>query len=152
MKIACIIQARLGSTRLPCKVMLDISGKPLLSILLHQVSQSSLINQIIVATTTLPQDDVISDYCHELDIDCFRGPSDNVLERYRQAALHFNADIIVRITADCPLIDPAIIDLAIQTFLDQDSSCELVTNRFPLTYIDGMDVDMNSNPNIEQQV
>lgn len=109
-KIIAIIQARMRSTRLPRKVLKSILGKPMLERMLERVKQAKLLNEIIVATSTNKADDSIIQLTNKLGIHSFRGSETNVLDRYYQAATKFKADIIVRLTADCPLIDPKIID------------------------------------------
>ena len=116
--IGVIIQARLGSTRLPGKIMMPIKEKPLLYYTLNQVKHCKSISKIIVATTNLEEDDVIVNYVKLLNLDIFRGNAENVLDRYFQCAKEFNLDIIVRVTSDCPLIDPKIIDTCVSKFLE----------------------------------
>src|SRR3989344_2350078 len=117
---AIIIQARMGSTRLPGKVMKNLAGH---EVLWHVVSRctKALADKVIVATTTKLEDDVIENFCRKNSINYFRGSSDNVLERYYLAAERHGADRIVRITSACPLIDPAVIKLCVQSFHRQNS-------------------------------
>jgi spore coat polysaccharide biosynthesis protein SpsF (cytidylyltransferase family) len=140
MKIVCIIQARMGSTRLPGKVLMNINGKPMIEYVLNQVKESKLINEIVVATTTKPDDKAIYDKVRELGYGAFQGDEDDVLERYYMAAREFNADVIVRITSDCPLIDPEVIDLVIQKYID--NPCDYCSNVQPPTFPDGLDVEV----------
>ena len=116
MKKIAIIQARLSSSRLPGKVLRDIAGEPMLARVLARVGRAKLIDQIVVATTSDEADDPISDYCQERGIDCFRGDPYDVLDRFYHCAKQFEADLIVRITADCPMIAPEEIDRVIKTF------------------------------------
>ncbi len=142
-KIVAIVQARIGSTRLPGKSMKLILGKPMLWYQLRQISKSNKINQVVVATTNRKKDKVISDYCKKNKIECFRGDEKNVLSRFFFASLQYKADIIVRLTSDCPLIDPKIIDKAINIF--QKNNYDYVSNTCPAegaTYTDGMDVEV----------
>ena len=118
--IVCIIQARMGSTRLPGKVMMRIREKPLLHYVINQVNQSKKLDNVIIATTTLAEDTQIVNYVNSLQENSFRGDAENVLNRYYECAKEYNADIIVRITADCPLIDPQIIDKCISKFQNSD--------------------------------
>src|SRR5262245_40165495 len=106
--ITAIIQARLGSTRLPGKVLKPLAGYPALWHLLNRLKYSKKLEQVVVATTTEKQDEAIEQFCLEHDVLCFRGSEDDVLDRYYQAAKLFQADPVIRITADCPLIDPVI--------------------------------------------
>ena len=114
--IVAIIQARMGSTRLPGKVMMDINNKPLLHYVINQVSNSTKIDKLIIATTTKNQDDQVVSYANSEGIEIFRGNEQDVLDRYYQCAKMYGADIIVRITSDCPLIDPKLIDKCVVEF------------------------------------
>lgn len=129
MKIVAIIQARLSSNRLPGKVLLPVAGEPMLARVYSRVRQAQLIDEIVVATTSDPPDLPIIQFCQELNIACFRGDLYDVLDRYCQAALFAQADVIVRITADCPMIAPEEIDRVIQAFLD--SGADFAANRLP---------------------
>ncbi len=142
--IGAIIQARMGSTRLPGKVMLGAAGKPLLGLLLDRLSFTTKLDRVVVATTTDPHDDVIADYCACINVPVFRGSENDVLDRYYQAAKHFGFNVIVRITSDCPLIDPGLVDEMVQFFVDHPGEYDLVTNRYPLTFPDGLDADVMS--------
>ena len=124
-----IVQARMGSSRLPGKVLADIGGKPMLARVVLRVRRARLLDQVIVATTTDPSDDPIEAYCMSAGFPCFRGDPYDVLDRYYKAALLFRADPIVRITADCPLIDPGEIDRTVLTFLDNE--VDFAANRLP---------------------
>jgi len=128
-KIVAIIQARMTSSRLPGKVLIDIAGIPMLYHVIKRVSSAKMVDQIVVATTIDPADDQIEDFCISNSILCFRGHPFDVLDRYYQAASKFQADIIVRITADCPIMDPTLIDSLIQSFLDLD--VDFAANRLP---------------------
>ena len=118
--IVCIIQARMSSTRLPGKVMMEIRGKHLLHYVINQVKQSKKLDSIVIATTTLTKDTQIVNYVNSLQENFFRGDPENVLDRYYECAKEYNADIIVRITADCPFIDHKIIDKCISKFQNGD--------------------------------
>lgn len=147
MKILCIIQARMGSKRLPGKVLLSLdpswSCSPL-SMIVSCASRSKRIWKVIVATTVLPQDDVIEDFCASHGVACFRGSSDNCLERFYDCARMClsSGDAVVRLTADCPLHDSDIIDHVIESYVD--GNYEFTTNSDPPTYPDGMDVEVMS--------
>ena len=127
--IGCIIQARIGSSRLPGKVMKKINGDiPMLKFQLDQLKFSKNIDQIIIATTTLETDNVIVDFCINNNFDYFRGESKDVLDRYYHCAIKSNFSIIVRITSDNPLIDPNIVDYVISRFVDSD--CDYMSTDF----------------------
>lgn len=115
--INAIIQARMGSTRLPGKTMKIIGGKPLIWQVVRRVNRAKKIDKVIVATTNNPEDDVIEELAKKEKWLFYRGSAENVLERYYQAAKKFNSKIIVRITSDCPLIEPKIIDKCIELFV-----------------------------------
>ena len=111
-----IIQARTTSSRLPGKVLQDISGQPMLVHVVERTLRAELVDQAVVATTTDPSDDPIVELCKKRGYACFRGSLHDVLDRFYQAACQFEAGVIVRITADCPLIDPRLIDLTLRAF------------------------------------
>lgn len=118
--IVAIIQARLGSTRLPGKILMKINNKTILNYVIDQVKNSKKIDKIIVATTSKKQDDEIAKLSLVYGVDIFRGNENDVLDRYYQCAKKFHADTIVRITSDCPLIDPTLIDNCILEFEKND--------------------------------
>lgn len=139
--IEVIIQARMGSARLPGKVMMDLCGKPVLGHIIERVKQAKLVDDIVVVTSTLKGDDVICSYLNEIGVKCFRGDEADVLSRYYYAVKQFPADAIVRITADCPLIDPNIIDEIINCFTN--SICKYVSNTVgKRTYPRGLDCEI----------
>ena len=115
-----IVQARMGSTRLPGKIMMLVRNKPLLHYHISQVLQSKKIDKLIIATTDLSQDDQIVKFVDMYGIEVFRGNEEDVLDRYFQCAKEFKLDIIVRITSDCPLIDPEIIDKCVEKFENEN--------------------------------
>ena len=117
-KIA-ILQARMSSSRLPGKVLQEISGRPLLQYMLERLQGSKQIDSLVLATTTDPSDDVLEGFCQKLRLPCYRGSLHDVLDRFYQAAARFSADVVIRLTADCPLIDPQLLDLTIAVFLGE---------------------------------
>jgi spore coat polysaccharide biosynthesis protein SpsF len=119
-----IIQARMSSSRLPGKVLMDIAGRPLLEHMLARTMRARSVDSIVVATTTDPSDDVLEQFCLAKAVPCFRGSLLDVLDRMYLAASHFHADVITRLTADCPLIDPTIIDLTVAAFFGQPLSLD----------------------------
>ena len=142
--IGAIIQARMGSTRLPGKIMLPILNKPVLEHLIDRVKKSSNIDEIIVATSNNKNDDIIEKFCETQKIKCFRGSEKDVLLRYFEAAKKFSIDIIVRLTSDTPLLDPKEIDKVILKY--NENKYDFVSNLFPLprTYPDGYNVEVFS--------
>ena len=144
--IGVIIQARMGSTRLPGKVLMTIGDTPLLKVMINRVKQTKQITKIVVATSTSPLDDEIVEFCNSNGIDSFRGSENDVLSRYYECSMSHNFDIIVRLTADCPLIDPLIVDQVISLF--KQSGADYASNTIPLdssTYPDGSDVEVFSH-------
>jgi spore coat polysaccharide biosynthesis protein SpsF len=142
MKIGAIIQARMSSTRLPGKVMADIAGKPLLEWVVRRTKQAKSVSLVMVATSDGPRDDVIERFCERTRTACFRGSEQDVLDRYYQSAKSFSPDAVVRITADCPLIDPMVIDTVVRVF--QESNYDYVSNTIVPTYPDGLDTEVFS--------
>ncbi|CCU83507.1 cytidylyltransferase domain-containing protein [Mesotoga sp. BH458_6_3_2_1] len=139
--VAAIIQARLGSTRSPGKTMKLIGNKPLLEYSVDRAKQARYIDKVIVATTTSNIDDLISEWCKEKGIDFLRGSEDDVLDRYFQTASNFKADIIVRVTSDCPFVDPEVMDLLILT--QKVLSADYVSNRLKKrTWPHGLDIEV----------
>jgi len=108
-----IIQARMSSSRLPGKVLLDIAGEPMLARVVERAQRAKFVDKVIVATTTDPSDDPVGEFCTEHGYDFTRGSLHDVLDRYYQSARQFDADVIVRLTADCPVLDPEVVDQTI---------------------------------------
>ena len=147
--IGCIIQARMGSSRLPGKTLMKLNqNNTVLDFVVNQLSFSTLIDKIIIATTDLEQDDVIEQTAKNLEIQCFRGNSDDVLDRYYNCAKEFEIDNIVRITSDCPLIDPEIIDEVIRKY--KSENYDYFTNTLIRTYPIGTDVEVFSFETLEK--
>jgi spore coat polysaccharide biosynthesis protein SpsF len=142
MRTVAIIQARMGSTRLPGKTLQDLGGKTVLMRVVERVLRMQRINDLSVATTTNEGDDGIVEMCRENGVHAFRGSDEDVLDRYYQAACLFNADAIVRITADCPLIDPEVSDHVVQQFLDLRP--DYASNALRRTYPRGLDTEVIS--------
>lgn len=140
--IVTVIQARTGSSRLPNKVMLPLLGKPLLVRLVERVQAAELVGTVVVATTTDPQDDVIEALCQEEGLLCFRGRPTDLLDRHYQAGRQFNADAVVKIPSDVPLIDPKIIDKVLGVYLGNPDTYDYVSNLHPPSYPDGNDVEV----------
>ncbi len=139
-----IVQARMGSSRLPGKVLLDIAGEPMLVRVVERVRRAGSVDLVVVATTTGAEDNPLADLCLERGYPVYRGSLHDVLDRFYQAARAHLADVIVRITADCPLIDPHVIDDTVQAFLS--SGADFAANRLPppwqRTYPIGLDVEV----------
>ncbi len=140
--IVAIVQARMGSTRFPGKSMAEICGRPMLWHVVNRVRGSRLVNKVVVATTDRPSDDPIAVLCQGEDIPYFRGSEDDVLDRFYRAAQAYSADVVVRITSDCPLIDPAVVDEIVSRF--KESDCDYVSNTLRYTFPDGLDTEVFS--------
>lgn len=140
MKVVAIVQARMGSTRLPDKVMRRILGVPMIELLLTRLAKSCQIDQIILATSTDPRNTPLVEHVQKLGYTCVRGSEDDVLGRYLLAARHAQADVVVRITGDCPLIDPVMVDQAITQF--KADGVDYLSNASPATYPDGLDTEV----------
>ena len=149
--IVAIIQARMGSTRLSGKVLMEIDGVPLLELMMSRVAKSELLDKVVIATSTLPKDDRIEKFCQKGNYECFRGSENDVLSRYYECAKIFNADVIVRMTADCPLIDPEILDEVISDYFNK--KVDYAANTVPpktSTFPDGSDVEVFSFEALEK--
>ena len=142
-----IVQARMNSSRLPGKVMRSILGQPMLKLQLNRIRQANNLDLLVVATTTQTQDESIARLARKLNILVFRGSQDNVLDRYYQAVQTYQAGTIIRLTADCPLIDPQIIDQAITIF--RSKKYDFVTNTLVDTFPRGMDVEVFSSQTLQ---
>jgi spore coat polysaccharide biosynthesis protein SpsF len=157
MNICVIIQARMASSRLPGKVLLDLGGKPMLEWVVERSRRAETVNQVVVATTVDPSDDPVFAFCKQHEVQVVRGSVYDVLDRYYQTAKHNDADIIIRVTADCPLIDPVLIDEAVNLlFSDPDLNhshqkhpkpqYDFAANRLPppwgRTYPIGLDIEV----------
>jgi spore coat polysaccharide biosynthesis protein SpsF len=147
-KVVAIIQARMGSSRLPGKVLLDIAGETMLDRVVKRCQMASSIDQVIVATTEDPSDDALEHFCRGKNYIYFRGSLHDVLDRYYQAARMFQASVVVRVTADCPLIDPAVIDQVVGALFAGHPvpQWDFTTNRLPppwkRSYPVGLDVEV----------
>jgi glutamate-1-semialdehyde 2,1-aminomutase len=140
MKIVAIVQARMGSTRLPNKVMKPIAGVPMIELLLARLAKSKQIDQIVLATSTDEHNTPLVEHVQKLGYVCVRGSESDVLDRYLIAARHVQADVVVRITGDCPLIDPKLVDQVITQF--KTESVDYLSNIAPPSYPDGLDTEV----------
>lgn len=140
MKRVAIIQARMGSTRLPGKVLADIAGRPMLARVVERVRTCADIDDVVIATTERSDDDPVAGLAGELSVQCHRGSTDDVLSRYVGAARASNADVIVRVTADCPLLDPGVVGRVVRALLE-DPPCDYAANVLERTYPRGLDAE-----------
>lgn len=150
MKVVCIIQARVGSTRLPGKVLKNICNKTILEHDIDRLKRVKNINKIVIATTTLEKDNVLVEELERLDVTYYRGSEENVLSRYYYAAKENNADIVVRVTSDCPLIDSEVTEKIIQYYLDNTVKYDYVSNTIDRTYPRGLDTEVFSFKALEK--
>jgi spore coat polysaccharide biosynthesis protein SpsF len=152
LRVIAIIQGRMSSSRLPGKILADIAGQPMLQRVFVRTSRAASVTETIFATTTDPSDDPVAEYCDFSGIPFTRGSLYDVLDRYYQTAKQAKADVVVRITADCPAIDPALIDDVLNILLEGEY--DFVCNRLPppwhRTYPIGLDVEACTFPVLEQ--
>jgi len=134
----------MGSTRLPGKIMMDLMGKPVLQRLFERAKRSRLLDEIVVATSVGPKDDIIEGFCESTGISCFRGDEEDVLSRILGALKNHGADVGVELFGDCPLIDPGIIDQHVSFFLDNLGKYDFVGNDLKSTYPAGTEVEVYS--------
>lgn len=150
MKVVAIVQARMGSTRLSGKVLEDLMGSTMLERVINRTRRARSLDATVVATTTRPADDVIDSLCEKHGWPCFRGSEEDVLDRYYRAATVQQADAIVRITSDCPLIEPQVIDQAVNEFISSYHEVDYVSNTLTRTYPRGLDVEVMSFDALEK--
>ena len=144
LNVVTIVQARTDSSRLPGKVLLPLMGKPVLARMLERLQAAKLTGAIVVATTTDRGDDSIEALCNAEDYPCFRGHPIDLLDRHYRTAQWLEADVVVKIPSDCPLIDPQIIDQVIDAYLQRAGQVDYVSNLHPATFPDGNDVEVMS--------
>jgi len=140
MKIGAVIQARMGSSRLPGKVLADLAGAPMLAHVVGRARRASRLDDVIVATSVAASDDAVAEWCAAHGVACVRGSEADVLDRYHQAAMEHGLDAVVRLTADCPLLDPAVVDAVVAEFASGDY--DYVSNTQPPTFPDGLDTEV----------
>lgn len=150
MNIVTIVQARTTSSRLPGKVLMKIFDITVLELMMERLMRSRLAGTIVVATTTDAEDDSIEAICRQKEYFCFRGDKNDLLDRHYQAAKKYNADVVLKIPSDCPLIDAQVIDKVIHYFLDNQDKFDYVSNLHPATYPDGNDVEVMTMQALEK--
>lgn len=143
-KVGVVIQARMGSTRLPGKVMKLLGDRPVLWHVVERVKQSKLIDMIIVATTNSDEDNTIVEFCKKNSINYYRGSEKDVLDRYYKTAKYYKLDAIIRVTSDCPIIDSIVIDKLVKTYLDNKEQLDYVSNSMIRTYPRGLECSIFS--------
>ncbi|CAG1014271.1 partial adenosylcobinamide-phosphate guanylyltransferase, partial [Anaerolineae bacterium] len=148
MKVVALVQARMGSTRLPNKVMKPIGGIPMIELLLSRLSRAKEVDQIVVATSVDERNQPLVDHIHKLGYACEQGSENDVLDRFVQAARKHEADVVVRITGDCPLVDYELVDEVIRRF--KSAGVDYFSNINPPTYPDGLDIEVCTFKALEQ--
>lgn len=147
-KLVAIVQARMGSTRLPNKVMKSIEGRPMISLLLERLSRSGRVDDIVLATSDSARNDILADFVSGLGFAVFRGSENDVLDRYYRAASAAGATDVMRITGDCPFVDPELVDECIAQYYAE--GCDYLSNVDPPTYADGLDIEIFSFAALER--
>ncbi|MEO5929633.1 MAG: glycosyltransferase family protein [Candidatus Kapaibacterium sp.] len=142
MNIVVVIQARTGSSRLPNKVLLPLAGRPLLQRMVERVRAASRPSEIVIATTSLAADEPVRDLARSIGVRCFSGHPTDLLDRHYRAGLEYQADAVVKIPSDCPLIDPTVIDRVIEHYQTRADRLDYVSNLHPASYPDGHDVEV----------
>jgi len=148
MKVVALVQARMGSTRLPNKVMKPIGGIPMIELLLSRLSRAKMVDQIVVATSVDERNLTLVSHVHKLGYACEQGSENDVLDRFIKTARKHKADVVVRITGDCPLVDPELVDEAIRRF--KVANVDYFSNITPPTYPDGLDIEICTCKSLEQ--
>lgn len=148
LKILCIVQARMGSERLPGKVMKDLLGKPMIEFTLQRLKKSRYIDEVVLATSNKQEDSIMANYIKNLGFRVFCGNENNVLKRYKEANDLYNGDIVLRVTGDCPLIDSIIADNVITYFLS--NLYDYVRLDVPDTFIRGFDIEIFSKQSLDK--
>lgn len=146
--IVAILQARMSSSRLPGKVLKPIVGKPVLELQIERLKRCQRLDKLVIATSIEASDDPLAQLCNDLDVECFRGDLDDVLKRFRDAANHYEAQHVVRLTGDCPLTDPSLIDQIIQHHLS--GGFDYTSNIYPRSYPDGLDAEVLTIATLER--
>jgi len=149
-KIVIVVQARMSSSRLPGKVMLPLLGETLLARMIERLQMIATPALIVIATSISKKDDIIEQEANRIGIPCYRGSSEDLLERHYMAAIRYGADVILKIPSDCPLIDPRIIDETLDFFFDNRGKYDYVSNLHPATWPDGNDVEIMTMPCLEK--
>jgi spore coat polysaccharide biosynthesis protein SpsF len=140
-RVIVCIQARMGSTRLPAKVLRPVLDRPLLLHMVDRVRRATTVDEAVVITSTNQENDRLAALCQDNGIPCFRGSETDLLDRHYQAARHFGADLVAKIPSDCPLTDPRLVDEVLSLWIDHQDDYDYVSNYHPPTFPDGLDVE-----------
>lgn len=150
LRVVAAIQARLKSARLPGKVLRVVNGRPMLGWIVARLRHAREVDDVVVSTTTADADAAIEEFVASVGVGCFRGSEEDVVSRLLETARKFGADAVVRITADCPLVDPGVVDLVVRTFRRAPAGVEYVSNVYPSTFPHGLDVEVLSRSLLER--
>ncbi len=148
--IAAIVQARMGSTRLPGKTLADVAGKPMLARLVERARRIPGVERVIIATTEKPADEAILRFAADHDLPAYAGSEEDVLDRFYQAARRFGVSVVVRVTPDCPLLDPGVSGLVVTRFVEARGAVDYASNTQPPTFPDGLDTEVFSFEALER--
>jgi spore coat polysaccharide biosynthesis protein SpsF (cytidylyltransferase family) len=148
--VLAVVQARLGSTRLPGKALEEIGGRPMLVHVLTRAAAVPGVERVVLATTTRSEDDELARLAHDLGIACARGSTDDVLDRFHSTLLAHPAEVVLRLTGDCPLLDPMVVGLVLDAFVRSAGTTDYVSNVDPPTYPDGLDAEVFSRAALER--
>jgi spore coat polysaccharide biosynthesis protein SpsF len=146
--VLAVVQARTSSSRLPGKILADLGGRPMLARVVERALAARRVDRVVVATSDQPEDDPVPELCASLGVNCHRGSLDDVLDRFYQAASPYRPAAVVRLTGDCPLLDPQVIDRVVEEF--QRGGADYVSNTLTPTYPDGLDVEVMSLTALER--
>lgn len=141
MNVVLLLQARIGSSRLPGKVLRDLAGRPMLEAQIGRLRQCRSVDRIVVATSESPSEQPIVELCHRIHVDVFRGSEQDVLSRFVGAAIKYEADVVVRCTGDCPLIDAGVVDRIVDELIARRQRCDYASNVLKRTFPRGLDAE-----------
>lgn len=148
-RVLAVVQARLGSTRLPGKTLMEIARRPMLAHVIERVSAIPGVKGVVLATSVNPKDDRLVQFARAAGLPWVRGSEEDVLDRFRMALSEYPADVVVRVTPDCPLLDPAVSGLVVAEYLRRAGAVDYVSNVHPPTYPDGLDTEVFSREALE---
>jgi spore coat polysaccharide biosynthesis protein SpsF len=149
-RVLAVVQARVGSTRLPGKALMSIAGRPMLAHVVERIAAAPAVERVVVATTVDSGDDALEQFCRSAGLACLRGSTEDVLDRFHAALAADPAEVVVRVTGDCPLLDPDVSGLVIAQYLSNASRVDYASNVMPATYPDGLDTEVFSRDALER--
>jgi spore coat polysaccharide biosynthesis protein SpsF len=149
-RVLAVLQARVGSTRLPGKALMSIAGRPMVAHVVERIAAAPAVDGVVVATTVESEDDALEQFCRSAGLACVRGSTDDVLDRFHAALAAHPAEVVVRVTGDCPLLDPEVSGLVIAEYLANATRADYVSNVMPASYPDGLDTEVFSRDALER--